>query len=322
MLYPWQQAPWLQFQAMRQQQRMPHALLLSGLKGLGKTAFANKLVASLLCQQPAADVEACGECHSCLLLAAGNHPDHHVVSPEEPGKQIKVDQIRHLKASQTLMPKVSAGKTVLITEADSMNISAFNSLLKLLEEPQPDTVLILISENGQQLPVTIKSRCQTLLMPAPDAETAQGWLLEQSPELSAADCQSLLKLTHGAPLQALAIREYGLAQSQQISRDMGLLMKTQVNPVLMAAQWQNYDLLSVMQQIQNMMQAKITSLMTGEAPVSQALIKQYWALTDCILHTIKLLSTQNNPNKILLIEEFMVSVMQHAQQIRLLQERK
>ncbi len=317
--YPWHKAAWQQLLQMHQAQRIPHAILLSGIKGLGKRAFADNLVASLLCLKQTEQFEACGECHSCHLLAAGSHSDHTLVTPEETGKQIKVDQIRQLKASQTLMPKVSHAKTVLITHADQMNLSAYNSLLKLLEEPQPNSVLILISENSQQLPITIRSRCQNIVMAVPDEAQSLMWLNEQESQHDNKAWQALLKLAQGAPLQALAIQEQGLAQTQTISKDIGLLMKGQANPVQMAASWQQFDLKSVMYQLQSLMQSKIESLLLAENKVSGQLIKQYWAISDCIIDTIKLISSQNNLNKILLIEDFMVTVMQHADQIRLLQ---
>lgn len=318
--FSWHHQPWQQLQTMQQQGRMPHALLISGIAGVGKRAFADKLVASLLCKHPDSGFHACGSCHSCQLLAAGSHPDHKEVSPEEAGKQIKVDQIRDLKQSQTLMPKVSKGKTVLITAADQMNISAFNSLLKLLEEPQPESVLILLSENSQQLPITIKSRCQTLVIPTPDPEQALVWLQHTDMQFTQEEWQSLLKLSQGAPLTAMALGEAGLQQSRQITQDIALLMQAKANPVQMAADWQQFDLKSVLYQIQNMMQVKISSLLLGDATVSDVILRQYWAIMDCISDTIKLISSQNNLNKILLIEEFMVKVMQHANQIHQLKE--
>jgi len=317
--YPWHETAWQQVIQMYQAQRIPHAILLSGIKGLGKRAFANNLVASLLCLQQTEQFEACGQCHSCQLLAAGTHSDHTLVAPEDDGKQIKIDQIRALKAGQTLMPKISNGKTVIISHADQMNLSAYNSLLKLLEEPQPNSVLILISENSQQLPITIKSRCQTIVIPVPDEELSLDWLNQHQTDHDKKAWQTLLKMVQGAPLQALEIQEQGIAQTQTIIKDIAILMKSQANPVQMAASWQQFDLKSVMYQIQSMMQAKIESLLLAEKTVSTLLIKQYWAISDCITDTIKLLSSQNNLNKILLIEDFMVTVMQHADQIHLIQ---
>lgn len=316
----WHQPLWQQLQRTQKQGRMPHAILLSGSQGLGKRILAEKLVSSLLCTQADESFEACGHCHSCQLMAAGSHPDHTVVSPEDKGKAIKVDQIRALKQSQTLMPKVAAGKTVLITHADKMNINAFNSLLKLLEEPQPDSTLILLSENAQQLPVTIKSRCQMLVMPLPTIDTAISWLQQADSSLDEAQWRQLLKVCHGAPLAALELGETGLAQCRQVTEDMGLLMQCRANPVQLAASWQQLDLTQALQQIQGMMQTKLGSLLTGDNSVSKGLIRQYWAIADCITETLKLISSQNNLNKTLLIEDFMVTVMQHADKIHKLRE--
>jgi DNA polymerase-3 subunit delta' len=304
---------------MQQQDRIPHAVLIDGRAGLGKQAFANRLINSILCSQPDEGFTACGQCHSCQLRMADTHPDHTEISPEAPGKQIKVDQIRELKESQSLMPKVSAAKTVLITSADQMNISAYNSLLKLLEEPRSNTVLVLLTRNRDQLPVTIKSRCQTITIPVPTTDSALAWLQTQESSFTTEQWQTLLKLSYGAPLAAVELGEDGLQQQQQLMHDIALLMRAQANPVKMAAAWQSFDLKSVLLQVQSMMQIKISSLLQNDATISLALIKHYWAIVDCITETIKLISSQNNPNKVLLTEDFMVTVMHHANQIQQLQ---
>lgn len=317
--FSWHQAPWSQVQSMNEQGRLPHAILISGRSGLGKRAFANSLINSILCSQPEPGFQACGRCHSCQLRTADTHPDHTEISPEAPGKQIKVDQIRELKEAQSLMPKVSLAKTVLITEADQMNVSAYNSLLKLLEEPRANTVLLLLTRNRDELPVTIKSRCQTVTIPVPTPEMALSWLKQHDATYTDEQWQSLLKLVHGAPLAAAELGEEGLQQQQQLMRDIAALMRAQANPVTMAAAWQSFDLKSVLLQIQAMMQTKITKLLQSETETSSAEIAQYWHIVDCITHTIKLISSQNNPNKTLLIEDFMVKIMQHATQIQQLQ---
>ena len=75
MIYPWQQSNWSQFLSMRQRQRLPHAILLSGDIGLGKNALAEEMVVSLLCLNQQEAGHACGQCHSCQLFIAGTHPD-------------------------------------------------------------------------------------------------------------------------------------------------------------------------------------------------------------------------------------------------------
>ena len=105
MLYPWQAQSWQHFVQQYRQQRMPHAVLLTGVEGLGQLAFAEQMAMLVLCEQHELS-EPCGQCHSCQLFSAGNHPDHTVIRPEETGKQIKIEQIRGLKQKQTLTTNV------------------------------------------------------------------------------------------------------------------------------------------------------------------------------------------------------------------------
>ncbi|MCF5510012.1 DNA polymerase III subunit delta', partial [Pseudomonas sp. PA-3-6H] len=90
--YPWQDGLWQQLAGRAQH---AHAYLLHGPVGIGKRHLAERLMGSLLCQRPV-NLEACGECKSCLLLKAGSHPDNYVLEPEEADKAIKVDQVRDL----------------------------------------------------------------------------------------------------------------------------------------------------------------------------------------------------------------------------------
>ena len=123
MIYPWQTKQWQQLQSQKQQQRLPHALLLVGADGLGKLDFAYEFASSLLCQSEST-LEACGECGSCKLIAAGTHPDLFYVAPEASGKVIKVDIIRDLCKEFSLTSQFSGYKVAVIADADSMNINA------------------------------------------------------------------------------------------------------------------------------------------------------------------------------------------------------
>jgi len=132
MIYPWQTIQWQLFSQQKQQQRLPHAIVMTGVNGLGKRSLADQMVAALLCENDNTS-EPCGQCHSCQLFMAGSHPDHTIIEPEESGKQIKIEQIRRLKDKQQLTPTVAKWKTVIVCPADNMNINANNSLFKLLE---------------------------------------------------------------------------------------------------------------------------------------------------------------------------------------------
>jgi len=314
-LYPWHQLAWQHIVSLYQSKRIPHALLLNGIYGLDNDVLANKLTKSLLCLNPTEEFESCNTCHSCQLFSAESHPDHTVLKPEEAGKQIKVDQIRQLKDLQSLMPKVSPAKTVIIQQADHMNTNAFNSLLKLLEEPQDNTILILVASSLHRLPITIKSRCQTITISRPEYALAAKWLQSQS-DWNQQEIETVLKLAHGGPVAALDIGEEGIEQSKQVFRGMAALMRAEANPVQLASQWQAFDLISVLHQLQAMIQTKLASLLDGKEQLESHLLKHYWAISDCIIHTMKLLSSQNNLNKTLLLEDLMVSIMQHARQIQ------
>ncbi len=305
MIYPWQTLQWQQFCQQKIQQRVPHALVLLGAEGLGKRAFANQLVVTLLCEINNA-IEPCGQCHSCHLFLAESHPDHIVIEPEETGKQIKIEQIRKLKDKQELTPTVSRWKTVIISPADSMNINANNSLLKLLEEPQPNTLLILITAKAEKLPITILSRCQKMIIPAPEQETASRWLQQQT-SFSGPDIAQLLPLAHGAPLKVLTMLEQGAVSTiEQLKHDFDSLLNNDINPVLLAKDWQQYDLLMILNILQNLIHKRIVN---DQKQLGSESTERYWYIYDCIITAIKLTSAPNNINKILLIEQFMVSVM-------------
>lgn len=199
---PWHQELWSRLRQRRAAGRLPHALLLAGPAGLGKGRFARRLARTLLCQQPDEADEACGRCRSCRLFQAGTHPDYCVARPEEESRTIKVDQIRGLCAFLGFTAHQGGYKIALVEPADRLNLNAANSLLKTLEEPPGDGLLLLVSSRPSQLPATVRSRCQKVDFAAPPATVARAWLAariegDPPPELA-------LEVAHGAPLAALA----------------------------------------------------------------------------------------------------------------------
>ncbi|MFW5450868.1 MAG: DNA polymerase III subunit delta' [Methylophagaceae bacterium] len=305
MIYPWLTTQWQLFVQQKIQERVPHAIILKGVEGLGKRSFADQMAASLLCGE-AMTAEACGHCHSCHLFQAKSHPDHIIIEPEEAGKQIKIEQIRRLKDKQELTSTVAKWKTVIISPADSMNINANNSLLKLLEEPQQNTLLILITARAELLPITIVSRCQKLTLSAPEPAVTTSWLQQQG-AFSEREIQPLLPLANGAPLKVMLMLEQDAATIiEQVGSDFNLLMSGDVNPVSLAKDWQQYDVLMVFNHLQNLIQRRIVEERNESNSVKT---KSYWYIYDCIIAAIKLISSSSNINKVLLIEQFMVSVM-------------
>lgn len=138
--------------------RIPHALLFSGPAGIGKSLIATLLAAGILCGGNSD--RPCGYCQTCILFNRNAHPDFTLVRPE--GATIKIDQIRALQHYAALAPSVSSRRVCIIEDAELMTVQAANSLLKLLEEPPPGFVFILVAGTAQPLLPTILSRCRKL----------------------------------------------------------------------------------------------------------------------------------------------------------------
>ncbi len=202
MIYPWHIQQWQQLAAHWQNQ--PNAWLFTGKENTGKTAFARFTAQALLCESPTEHHEPCGRCASCHLFTQGSHPDFYELTPELPedgavGRkllQIKIDAVRDI-IEQLYLTSVRGGRrVVLVHPAESMNIQAANGLLKVLEEPPPQVVFLLVTHARDKLLPTIKSRCRQMLLPAPSADEALHYLENQGVGHAAA----LLAFHSGAPL--------------------------------------------------------------------------------------------------------------------------
>ena len=179
-----------------------HAPLLYGPQGAGKYALADTLARSVLCGHYSDDGLPCGECVSCRLLAVGNHPDRFDIKPLEAGKAITVDQVRGLIEQLALTPAMGQYRLGVITPAESMNINASNALLKSLEEPPDNVLLILVSHREQALLPTILSRCQKVPISVPSQATSLEWLEVHSSSADSSLHQLALRMSSGAPLLA------------------------------------------------------------------------------------------------------------------------
>jgi len=201
---------------------MPHALLLYGQPGIGKADFAREFAQSLLCDTPADHGFACGVCTSCSWFQQGGHPDFRLLEPaddaadsvdandreegvsndDKPKKKshITVHQVRKLGDFLNLSTHRHGLHIVLLNPAESLNPSAANALLKMLEEPPPSTLFILVSHQPQRLLPTIHSRCNKISMPPPTRQAAEEWLATQGIQ----DISQRLAYVGGSPLAAFS----------------------------------------------------------------------------------------------------------------------
>ena len=151
---------------------IPHALLFTGPSGVGKFGTALLFAAAALCTSGEPD-----GCASCRKVAAGVHPDLHVLEPE--GFSIKVEAVRKLEAELSGKAVESAAKAVIIDEADAMTHEAANAFLKTLEEPTPDTYIVLVCESKENLLPTVVSRCREVRFTALGQRDLERFLVER-----------------------------------------------------------------------------------------------------------------------------------------------
>ncbi len=180
--------------------KLPHGLLLTGPQGIGKKLFAYHLAQTLFCEDK--QNAPCGNCSHCLRISENKHPDFTFIQPEN--HTIKVEFIRDLKQKLSLQALESEYKIAIIDDADTLHPSAANVLLKTLEEPPPQTLIILISPSPHKLLKTILSRCQKITFsPLSHAEMKEVPALKESNSLS----NEKLDLSQGSPGQFLKFSE-------------------------------------------------------------------------------------------------------------------
>jgi DNA polymerase-3 subunit delta' len=199
---------------------LSHALLFTGIQGVGKQEAAQFLSMACNCTAKTSsfsyESEAsehsgheernlwpCGQCRSCQKILNGSHPDILLIKPT--GSLIKIDQVRSLIQKLTLKPYEAMQRSVIICDADSMNPEAGNALLKILEEPPDRTTIILTAGQVSDLLPTIVSRCMHIrLRPMPEDSIARA--LEEDHEASPDEAHALARMAFGSMIRALSMK--------------------------------------------------------------------------------------------------------------------
>lgn len=317
--YPWFGSRWERVMEQRHHGRLPHALLLSGPAGIGKAEFAEALGNLLLCHNPQGN-KPCDHCHSCELRIAGHHPDRFQLRPEAQGKPIKVDQVRELIDRLHSTAQQGGYRIVTLEPAESLNTSSANALLKILEEPGEDTLLILISHQPGQLMPTIRSRCQRIDFAIPSPDEAAQWLT-QSLDLEPTKASQLLGLAHGAPLRARDLYQSdAMDQRKLLMTGLADLLRGRTSASELATKLGKADLLNCLDWLASLLNDVVRMQMTGsdeprvnadmrrmlEAVAKQTSRVRIFSLADRIQEERVSLMLRQNPNRQLLLETLLL----------------
>ncbi len=182
--------------------RLAHAYLFTGPRGIGKLATARALALGLNCD--VSPFEACGDCPSCRTIAAGTHPDVRTIAgPLKERRDISIDQVRELQRELGFRSMSQHPKIGIINDAEMLTVQAQNALLKTLEEPGGDTVLVLVAVNAANLAPTILSRCQRLGFDALPTAVVRELIAQHGRGGTEAD--ALAAFADGSPGRALAL---------------------------------------------------------------------------------------------------------------------
>lgn len=197
----------------------PHALLFYGMGGIGKKMLALHFARTFLCTGQG--VRPCGVCESCRLFDIANnsfaHPDFYLLTAEEEGKDIKIEQVKEMAKQAAFAPVLSEHKVCVIDDAGQMTVEAANSLLKLLEEPPPGWLFILITRQAERLLPTVLSRVIRLRFEAPAMDDVQRILKAHGITQNA---DVLASLAGGSPGRALAFKEAGIFELRRKALDL------------------------------------------------------------------------------------------------------
>lgn len=211
------------------QRRVPHAVLLLGSAGLGKRCAAAWLARQFLDLAGGAIPEYPGK--------RPEHADLHWISPAEDKHVVGIDAIRDLVADLNLTSYEGGGKVAVIDPANAMTTNAANSLLKTLEEPPGNALLILVADRVGRIPATIVSRCQRISITSPTLADGLAWLDRLRP---GADWVQLLQEVGNAPLAALEAAERA-EQIESMRQAFANLPERHGSPLEVAQQWAKFE---------------------------------------------------------------------------------
>ena len=268
------------------QQRQPHAVLLLGPAGTGKRNMAAWMAETALQLPNRGSLPR-------YPLTVPEHADMHWIEPLEGKAQISIDQIRELVAELGLTSYSGLGKVAVITPANALTINAANSLLKTLEEPPGNALIILVSDSIARLPATILSRCQRVTVQPPQEAEGMAWLNRLRP----AEWLPSLQAAGMAPLAAIEASE-SVDSREGMARDFAAVAAGTALPLEVAGRWAKLDADFVLEWLSRLVQQVIHQATgSGASTVDFQLDRTVFQRLDsrnlfCYLETLNQLRNQ------------------------------
>lgn len=336
---PWQLPHWQRLSSQINDKTLPHAFLFTGVEGVGKELFAKSVAAYLLCESSKKEIKdfdsgegsvsvnvACGQCKQCKLLEGDTHPDFKYLAPEEGSSAIKIDQVRQLVDFFSRSSQQGGRKIALLSPAEALNNNAANALLKTLEEPSQDSVIILVSHQSGMLLPTIRSRCQVVEFGLPPVSASFVWLNAKASGLigessgQEKDISDVLLLANSAPLKALSYLEKGvLSEYRLMLEELSSFLKNDSLSSTLATRW-NDDIADlriswVMLWLEQILKLKFGEELSGSHSAKKMFVYlaekatelELFHLYESCLKQYRLFLGTSNPNKILAFEAILHS---------------
>ncbi len=331
---PWQRNEFERILRQEANGKLSHALLVSGQAFLGKFPFALSIASGILCEgsdDQSRDIPgaACGECAGCHLVAAGTHPDFRVLKPED-SKLIKIEQIREVIGWIGQAAQRSGKKVVIVHPADQMTHQSANALLKCLEEPAGNSLIMLVTSHPGRLLPTIRSRCQLVEFHIPPKEVAINWLQEQQGTDATRDAEILLAIAGGAPLAVVNrfdeafLERRGVVVISMVDLVCGKKNAQQVSELLSKAGAADaidcmYDIL--IDCLKYISSNELKFIRNKDmASVIEEICARYdldalFELSESLKVARQELTSSSNPDPVLLIESVVISLKSHLKQV-------
>lgn len=309
---PWHDPLLEQIVSLQSQQRLPHAILIDARSERDGIDFLWHLSMLLLCEKPD-NISPCQNCHACELMISNNYPDFVFLTPQmddktkKISKNIKIEQIRTLINEEHLTRRYRNLKIICIYPADKMSIASANSLLKTLEEPSQNTLILLMTHRKGRIPITILSRCQSWTLEHPKRAEALAWLAAQG--MDSDESQRYLDYAGRDPQLALELKlaDYA-AIVDSFKQRFTAYLKNEIDAAQLGANLMDIER-PLMQRVLKMVTAAYCHQLAG---VSGTLQKRKARLALDLFNQVnrQLLTEENNLDLKLQLEDVLISLKQ------------